>query len=174
MSISWIQTVETGNPFGFSFTNSPNNYYPSSIGNYVPNLVGTPTMPGFGLGKLIGGNRFNQALENPLVDINDFAAPAAFTPGNAGRNILTGPASYYSQFSVKKNFRLTERLNLQLRYDFQNPFHNYGFSAPTNQVDFKNPNLFGKITSDVATASLNGEPLMNLMLRVELVTLDTH
>ena len=26
--------------------------------------------------------------------------------------------------------------------------------------------LFGKITSDVATASLNGEPLMNLMLRL--------
>ena len=164
--ISWIQTVETGNPFGFSFTNSPNNYYPTSIGNYVPNLVGTPTMPGFGLGKLIGGNRFNQALSNPLVDVNDFAAPAAFTRGNAGRNILTGPASYYSQFSVKKNFRLTERFNLELRYDFQNPFHNYGFSAPSNQVDFKNPNLFGKITSDVATASLNGEPLMNLTLKL--------
>jgi hypothetical protein len=26
--------------------------------------------------------------------------------------------------------------------------------------------LFGKITSDVATASLTGEPLMNLMLRL--------
>jgi hypothetical protein len=41
-----------------------------------------------------------------------------------------------------------------------------GFSAPTNSVDFKNPNLFGKITSDVTTASLNGEPSMNLMLRL--------
>jgi hypothetical protein len=26
--------------------------------------------------------------------------------------------------------------------------------------------LFGKITSDVATANLKGEPLMNLMLRL--------
>ena len=79
---------------------------------------------------------------------------------------MTGPASYYSMLSAKKNFRITERVTLQLRYDFQNPFHNFGFSAPVSTVDFKNPQLFGKITSDVATASLNGEPLMNLMLRL--------
>ena len=68
--------------------------------------------------------------------------------------------------SAKKNFRITERVNLQFRYDFQNPFHNFGFSAPSATVDFKNPQLFGKITSDVATASLTGEPLMNIMLRL--------
>ncbi|MDQ2898259.1 MAG: TonB-dependent receptor [Acidobacteriota bacterium] len=164
--ISWIQTVETGNPFGFSYTNSPNNYYPTSIGNWVPNLVGTPTMPHFGLGKLIGGNRFDQTQENALIDINNFATPPPFTVGNAGRNILTGPASYYSQISAKKNFKFRERWNFQVRLDMQNPFHNYGFSAPTNTVDFKNPRLFGKITSDVATANLNGEPLMNLMVRL--------
>jgi len=165
--IAWIQTVQTGNPIGFSFTGSPYNYYPTNIGNWVPNLTCSDiSMPHFGLGKLIGGNRFNQALENPMVDVNCFAPPAAFTPGNAGRNIMTGPASYYSQASAKKNFRFRERWNLQVRFDFQNPFHNYGFAAPTNQVDFKNPQLFGKITSDVTTAALNGEPLMNLMLRL--------
>jgi hypothetical protein len=146
--------------------NSPYNYYPTNIGTRVPNLVATPTMQQFGLGNLIGGNRFNQTLENPVVNIADFAAPPAFTPGNAGRNILTGPGSLYSQVSAKKNFKFGERWNLQLRWDFQNPFHNYGFSAPSNSVDFKNPNLFGKITSDVATASLNGEPLMDLQLRL--------
>jgi hypothetical protein len=67
---------------------------------------------------------------------------------------------------VKKNFRITERVNLQFRYDFQNPFHNFGFAAPNSTVDFKNPQLFGKITSDTTTASLNGEPLMNIMLRL--------
>jgi hypothetical protein len=167
--LSWIQTVETGNPFSVFFTNSPNNYFEtvaSATGTLVPNVVSTPTMPGFGLGKLIGGNRFNQALSNAVLPASDFAAPAPFTVGNAGRNIVTGPASYYSQFSAKKNFKLTERFNLQLRFDFQNPFHNYAFSAPSNTLDFKNPNLFGKITSDVATASLNGEPLMNLMLKL--------
>jgi hypothetical protein len=182
--LSWIQTVDTGNPFSFSFANSPNNYYPTNIGTRVPNLLATPTLPQFGLGYDIGPNRFNQSGEYalvgasggtpatysncapPLCNISAFAAPAPFTPGNAGRNILTGPGSYYSMLSAKKNFRISERFNLQLRYDFQNPFHNFGFSAPSASVDFKNPQLFGKITSDVATASLTGEPLMNLMLRL--------
>ena len=105
-------------------------------------------MPQFGLGYDIGPSRFNQSNEYavvgasggspasyancvaPLCNISAFAAPAPFTPGNAGRNILTGPASYYSMLSAKKNFRITERINLQFRYDFQNPFHNFGFSAP--------------------------------------------
>jgi hypothetical protein len=123
-------------------------------------------MPGFGLGSKIGGNRFNQALENPVLPVSCFAAPAPFTPGNAGRNIVTGPGIMYSQASAKKNFAFKERWNLQLRFDFQNPFHNWGFNSPTNQVDFKNPQLFGKITGDQTTASFAGQPLMNLMLRL--------
>ena len=182
--LSWIQTIDTGNPFGFTFANSPYNYFPTNIGARVPNLVATPTMPQFGLGNDIGPSRFNQSNEYVVIgasggtpatytncgtqtcNISAFAPPPAFAPGNAGRNILTGPGSLYSQISAKKNFRVTERVNLQLRYDFQNPFHNFGFSPPSSSVDFKNPQLFGKITSDVATASLNGEPLMNLMLRL--------
>jgi carboxypeptidase family protein/TonB-dependent receptor-like protein len=165
--LAWVQTFETGNPIGFSFTNSPYNYYPGSIGNYVPNLTCNGiSMPGFGLGSLIGGARFSQALENPVLPVNCFAPPPAFTIGNAGRNIVTGPGLVYSQVSAKKNFTFKERWNLQLRFDFQNPFHNWGFNAPTNQVDFKNPQLFGKITGDQTTASFGGEPLMNLMLRL--------
>jgi hypothetical protein len=165
--LAWIQTYETGNPIGFSFTNSPYNYYPTNIGNRVPDLTCSGiSMPGFGLGSLIGGARFNQALENPVLPVNCFAAPAPFTPGNAGRNIVTGPGLVYSQASLKKNFAYKERWNLQLRFDFQNPFHNWGFNAPSNQVDFKNPQLFGKITGDQTTASFGGEPLMNLMLRL--------
>ncbi|MGI8988105.1 MAG: carboxypeptidase regulatory-like domain-containing protein [Bryobacteraceae bacterium] len=176
--MSWIQTVATGNPFGFAFANSPYNYYPSNIGARVPNLIATPEMPQFGIGSLIGGNRFNQSLSNALIgssnqppassasNISAFAPPAPFTPGNAGRNILTGPAAYFSQVSLKKNFKFGERWNLQVRYDFQNPFHNFALNPPSNTVDFKNPQLFGKFTSDQATASIQGEPLMNLALRL--------
>jgi hypothetical protein len=31
--------------------------------------------------------------------------------------------NHYSQVSPKKNFTIRERLNLPLRFDFQNPFH---------------------------------------------------
>jgi hypothetical protein len=165
--LAWIQSVESGNPFGFTFSNSPFNYYPSAIGNQVPNLTcDHVSMQAFGLGDAIGGNRFNQALENPVLPVGCFAVPAAFTPGNAGRNIVTGPAILYTQFSAKKNFRLTERINLQFRFDFQNPFHNYGFNNPSNTLDYKNPQLFGKITGDQTTASFAGQPPMNIMLKL--------
>jgi hypothetical protein len=137
------------------------------MGNYVPNLTcSNISMSGFGLGSKIGVNRFNQALENPVLDVNCFAATAPFTVGNAGRNIVTGPGIFYSQASAKKNFPFKERWNLELRFDFQNPFHDWGFNNPSNQVDFRNPQLFGKITGDQTTASFSGQPLMNLMLRL--------
>ena len=165
--LSWIQTFMSGNPFGFSFSNSPNNYFSSAIGNQVPNLTCKGiSMPAYGLGNLIGGNRFNQALENPVLPVSCFAVPDAFTPGNAGRNIVTGPGIRYTQASVRKNFKLSEKINLQARFDFQNPFHNYGFNNPSNTYDVKNRQLFGKITGDQTTASFSGQPLMNLMLRL--------
>ena len=171
--LAWIQTFQSGNPFSFTFANSPNNYYPTAVGNQVPNLnCSSISMPQFGIGDMIGGNRFNQALENPVLPVGCFSVPAAFTPGNAGRNIVTGPGAMYSQVSAKKNFPITERVNLQFRLDLQNPFHNYGFNAPGGGAngsalyDYKNPQLFGKVTADQTSASFAGQPLMNLMLRL--------
>ena len=116
------------------------------------------------------GDRFPTAeiTSRPTIWIiaTPILPPPAFTVGNAGRNIVTGPGIAYSQISAQKNFPFKERWNLQFRFDFQNPFHNWGFNNPTNTVDFKNPQLFGKITGDQTTASFAGEPLMNLMLRL--------
>ena len=166
-NLAWVQTFMTGNPMSFSYTDNSNNEYPTSIGNWVPNLVCNHiTEPEFGLGGVIGPNRFNQSLEGAVLNVNCFAAPAAFTPGNAGRNIVSGPGIIYSQASASKLFRFNERWNLQFRFDMQNPFHNYGFSNPSTQVDFKNPQLFGKITGDQTTASFDGEPLMNFVLKL--------
>jgi hypothetical protein len=164
--IAWIQTIESGNPLSFTYAGNPANEWSTMIGNQVPNVVGKPSMDQFGLGDKIGGNRFNQALSNPVLSISNFSYPAAFTPGNAGRNIVTGPGLLWSEFSAKKNFKLSERFNLQFRYDFQNPFHNFNFSPPSTTVDFRNPQLFGKLTSDQTTASIGGQPLMNIMLRL--------
>ena len=62
------------------------------------------------------------ALLIVTIDINDFAYPAAFTPGNSGRNIMTGTRLLWAQLSAQKNWAIKERARLQLRWDFQNPW----------------------------------------------------
>ena len=88
--------------------------------------------------------------------------------GSEGRDTIIGPGLFQADVSAGKSTRFgkDERFNLQFRWDFQNAFHNYAFSPPTTQVDFRNPQLFGKLISDVATANIQGEPLMNLQLRL--------
>ena len=65
---------------------------------------------------------------------------------------------------AQKNVKIKERVDVQLRWDFQNTFKTYNFNPPTTTVDFQNRKTFAKLTSDPRTASLGGQPLMNLTL----------
>jgi hypothetical protein len=160
--IAWIQTLESGNPLNFGFTNSPYNYYPTFAGARRPDIVSKPVLRD-NWGDF-GGDRFNRNNINPVIDINHFAYPAAFTPGNAGRNILTGIRLLWSTVSAQKNIRIHERLTFQVRWDMNNPFKTFNFDNPSTTVDLRNPQTFAKIAGDPRTASWGGQPLMNLTL----------
>ncbi len=162
--IAWIQTVESGNPLTFGFAGSPFNYYDTFAGNRRPNLVSQPVLREGWSDQ--GGDRFNKENVNPIIDINHFAYPAAFTPGNSGRNILTATRLLWSQVSAAKNIALGERWNFQIRWDFQNALKTYNFNPPDTTVNFATPKQFGKLTGDPRTASLGGQPLMNLTLKL--------
>jgi hypothetical protein len=157
---------ESGLPLTFSFTNSPNNYYPTFAGTRRPNVTGKPALRD-GWGDF-GGDRFVQANILPVIYQDFFSYPAAFLPGNSGRNIVTGTRLLYSQGSAQKNFRFgeSERFQMQIRLDFQNVFHNYAWSNPTTTVDLRNPQTFGKISADQRTSSVGGQPLMNLKIQL--------
>jgi len=178
--ISWIQTIESGNPLTFGFASSPYNYYPGFAGNGRADIVSKPKYD-FGLWNNGGGDRFTRDNRPAVIDINAFrypggtacpvtgATPAdiarcSFLVGNSGRNILTGPRLVWAQASAQKNIRIKERYLAQIRYDFQNALKTYNFTGPTTAVDFRNPNSFGKLLDDPRTASLGGQPLMNLTL----------
>ena len=79
---------------------------------------------------------------------------------------MTGTRFLWSQISAQKNWRIKERMGIQLRWDLQNPFHNYNWNNPTLTVNYRDPALFGKLTGDQCTASFGGQPLMNLTLQV--------
>ena len=179
LKLSWIQTMESGNPLNFGFSNSPYNYYPDFAGSRRPDIVGQPDY-NFGNWNNGGPDRFTRPQSLPaVIDINAFGLPGGcgqvtavptgsnrancdFRVGNAGRNILTGPRLLWSQVSVQKNFRIGERYNAQLRWDFQNALKTYNFTGPSTTVDFRNPLTFGKLGDDPRTASLGGQPLMNI------------
>ena len=169
LEISWIQTVESGNPLTFSFDGSPNNYFPTFAGNRRPNVVSTPSIRENW--RDLGGDRFNVQNINSVYSggqngLDNFAYPAAFTVGNLGRNTMTGLPLLWSQVSVQKNWEFKERYRMQLRWDFQNALKTYNFNPPTTTFDTRNPRTFGKVSSDPRTASLGGQPLMNLTLAV--------
>jgi len=158
--LAWLQTAESGNPLTFGFDGSPNQYFPTFAGNRRPNLVSQPVLrDGW---RDLGPDRFTATNINPILDINHFAYPAAYTPGNAGRNITTGTGLLWSQVSASKGFRITEKLSAKFRWDFQNCLKTYNFNPPTTTVDFRNPRTFAKLSSDPRTASLGGQPLMNI------------
>jgi hypothetical protein len=165
--ISGIQTLQSGNPItGMTFANSPNNYFPTYVGARRPDAAASDI-------QLIdtwrhdvynSPDRFSLAGIAPILNINNFAYPGAFTPGNLGRNVVIGPNLVWTQVSAAKNIQITERVRFQLRWDMQNAFKHYNFNQPSNSVDLRNPQTFGKVTSDPRTASIGGQPLMNLTL----------
>jgi hypothetical protein len=64
--------------------------------------------------------------------------------GSSGRNILTAPGLSSLDFSVFKNFPLSETQNIQLRWEMYNATNTPPFNPPTLGVESGN---YGKITS---------------------------
>ncbi len=75
-----------------------------------------------------------------------FSAPAPFTFGNAGRNILSGPGLASWDFSLIRKFRLLEAKTLEFRAEMFNIFNRANFDIP--QRDVASPS-FGKIFNTV-------------------------
>ncbi len=77
-------------------------------------------------------------------DTSAFALPAAFTFGNAGRNIVFAPGYSDVDFSLQKDMNLTETVRLKFRVETFNLFNHPNFDVP-NRIAFT-PN-FGRIFS---------------------------
>ncbi len=71
-----------------------------------------------------GGRRFNRAAFDSATPI------AQGRQGTLGRNVLRGFPVYQMDMSLRRNFNLTERLNLQFRADAFNIFNHPNFADP--------------------------------------------
>jgi len=73
--------------------------------------------------------------------------------GNLGRNLYRGPFQQNWDFSLIKNFAITERQSLRFTADFFNIWNHANFASPA-QSDVENLGTFGKITQTVGTPRL--------------------
>ena len=64
--------------------------------------------------------------------------------GNAGRNIISGPATNRTDLALMKDVPIRERVRLQIRGEAFNAFNQVTLGAPNTSASAAN---FGRITS---------------------------
>ncbi len=100
----------------------------------------------------VGGQRPNRLasgkLDNPTVekwfDVSAFVLPAQFAYGNSGANILREDRYKSFDFSIFKQFRITEGSKLQFRAEAFNLTNTPSFSIPNTAID---TGTAGRVTS---------------------------
>jgi hypothetical protein len=133
--IGGVTTIQSGTPVNVTMNGDPANIGISNLQR--PNLVGA--VPSLNCQPLTN----SRELIN-CYDASAFALPAAFTFGNAPRNLLRGPKFVSTDLSLMKNFRIGAGAQFQFRAEIFNAF---------NTVNYGNPNgvfgstSFGRISS---------------------------
>lgn len=136
--VNGIVTVQTGSPF--SVTGSDFSYTGSNHAAYA-NCIGDP---------------FSGATDSykSYTTTGFFINPAAFSnpsPGSFGTcapRLFHGPGIGDTDLSLFKQFRLTERYQLQFRAEFFNAFNHPNFANPSANINF--PGSFGKVSNTLS------------------------
>ena len=116
--LTTITTLQTGLPF--SPTMAASNL----------NNAGAFQMPN----RVCEGSISSWTIQR-YFDTSCFVAPAAFTYGNSGTNILRGPGLETVDFAMHKNFRLwSDASRLQLRMEGFNILNNANFRLPNINI----------------------------------------
>jgi hypothetical protein len=89
----------------------------------------------------------NFNLPSNQLNFAAFSVPAPGTYGNLGRNTLRGPSAYNWDFSLFKNFKVTEKQTVQFRSEFFNIFNTPQFSNPNAALNA--PVIFGQTLTTI-------------------------
>ena len=172
-SVSGISTFQSGTPFSVTDSAAGTGF----IGpGFTPLTLGAGLTSGGSIGAGMTSGDIHKRLDGYLNASNFTFAPQLYgsslcnpnqpdptiTPnsnfcttdfGDLGRNIYRGPFQQSWDFSLIKNFRMTERQMLRFTTDFFNIWNHANFGNPA-QADVENPSTFGKITQTVGTPRL--------------------
>jgi hypothetical protein len=93
------------------------------------------------------------SFRDPLFYFN--SANPVYTPGTMGWNPLYGPGFWQLNPGLFKNFRITERVNMEFRAEAENVAHNTRWSNPSGGSASMRLNSDGSLNTSVANP-LNG------------------
>ena len=132
-----IVTIQSGLPFNVSTGTDTANT--AASGTFRPNLVHAPTAD-------CGRDHMVSCIDASAFTIADLypANPTNFAYGNAGRNLLRYDGAETVDFSVFKNFPITEKMRFQFRFEAFSLFNHTNFGAPGSTI---NTSSFGNISS---------------------------
>jgi len=121
-----VNVVTGQNPFAGTPLSGANSVQRPNLAPGVPLWISDP--------NVAGGKRINKAA---------FSVPTGTVQGNLGRNVLNGFGAAEVDLTLRRQFKLYERLSLQARADFFNLFNHPNFGPPTNYMTSP---LFGQAT----------------------------
>lgn len=131
-AISGILTVQSGFPFSATASGAVINVGQTGGTGNRPDVIGNPALSN------------DERNANRWFNTAAFAAPAPYTWGNAGKNILRGPGLINLDTAFQKSFPIvSERQRLTLRMEMSNFFNHVHLGNPSGNLSVAN---FGVIT----------------------------
>lgn len=131
--VAGITVLQSGYPFTVSVSGDPTNTGSVSRADVVPGV--NPQL----------SNRSPNLWFNPSA----FTFPTNYRYGNLGRNTLTGPPVYNSDFTLSRKFNITEQCYVSLRGEVYNAFNTPQFGNPSSTLGSSG---VGTISSTVRSA----------------------
>ena len=123
--LNWIVAAQSGRPIPIITSNdTTGRFYFNQRPNVVP-----------GASPVLSHWNPVSGYLNPLA----FSQPDFGTFGDLGRNSVYGPGYWNLDFSVTKETKINEHMNLQLRAEFFNIFNHPNFALPNGSISFPEP-----------------------------------
>ena len=148
--VSGVLLLQSGAPFTILDSGGGTAVAPASPGTVTANFA-----PGYSCHNALttgslGAKLANWVNPNAYQPISATTSAALFPDGSTGygdspRNCIIGPAQGNFDFTLGKNFKLTERQSLLFRTDFLNLTNHPSFANPAI-VDIESPATVGNIT----------------------------
>lgn len=163
-ALSGITIFQSGSPFSVTDSGAGTAFLGAG---FTPGTLSGSLASGSTLASAVTTGDIHTRVNNGYLNVNAFTIAPLLYPtqcltdpnfcttdfGNLGRNVFRGPHQQNWDFSLIKNFKLTERQSLRFTTDFFNIWNHANFANPA-VTDRENPGAFGRIISTVGTPRL--------------------